>query len=173
MGSAHIRSNGVGRAQVQAGGVGHVSLSAGSPDVARYVPDGKWDVVIYDSPGGRTGAARSNNPGLQEVLLSGKMGTVVHEYTQLVANSYRSMLGARSSGKANGLLSTVEATVWPYWGYSKDRWVGEVKVGSASTPYGAADEFGRKNPDAKQHGSTTDGSHELRTALYMHLPYPL
>ena len=172
MGSAHIRANGVGRASVQSGGVGHVSMGPGSGDSARYIPDGKWAVVIYDSPGARVGAARSNNPGLAAALVSDKMGVVVQEYTTKVAATYAAMLGRRPGGTGR-LLASVEANVWPNQGYGKDRWVGEVKVGSASTPYGAADEFGRKSPKEGQRGSTTDGSHQLRTALYSVLPYPL
>jgi hypothetical protein len=122
-----------------------------------------YDVVIYPAP----------NKALAEVLLDGRLGTIVHDYTQKVAHTYATMLGARSSGKEGGLLSTVEANVWPYWGYTRDRWVGEVKVGSAESPYGAADEFGRKNPDRKQNNSRYDGSGQLRDALYMHLPHPI
>lgn len=110
------------------------------------------------------------NKALAEVLLSGKMGTVIHDYTQKVASTYATMLGSRSSGP---LLATIEANVWPYWGYNKDRWVGEVKVGSEAYPYGASDEFGRKNPAPGQNNSRYEGSGQLRAALYSVLPFPI
>jgi len=135
------------------------------------VNQGPWHVVIYDSPGARTGAFRSNNPGLAAVLRGPKLEVVVTDYTAKVAATYRSLLGARS--KSGDLAGTITATVIPNSGYSNDRWVGEVTVGSPTTPYGAADEFGRSNPDDKQRGSTTEGSNNLRTALYSVLPYPL
>lgn len=118
------------------------------------------DVKIYPYP----------NPALTQILLGGQLGTIVHDYTQKVAQTYANSLGQRSSGP---LLSTIEANVWPYWGYKKDRWVGEVKVGSSAYPYGAADEFGRKNPDPKQNESRYEGSHQLRNALYATLPFPI
>lgn len=120
-----------------------------------------YNVVIYPAP----------NKALSEVLLDGRLGTIVNDYTAKVAATYHTMLAARSTpkGKAH-LVDTIEANVWPYWGYRRDRWVGEVKVGSAENPYGAADEFGRGNPAAKQRGSTYWGSHQLRDSLYMHLP---
>lgn len=151
----------------------HVSVGAGQGASAVVKPGqpGPWHVVIYDSPGARTGAFRSNNPGLAAVLRGVKMEAVVTDYTAKVRNSYLALLGPRS--KSGDLAGTVQATVIPNSGYSRDRWVGEVTVGSAAAPYGAADEFGRKSPDDKQRGSTTDGSNNLRTALYSVLPYPL
>lgn len=172
MADVHIRpSVGGGHVQVTAGGSGsHVSMYAGAGGHVRLT-QGKLDVVIYDSPGGRTGAARAKNPGLTEVLLGGRLASVVADYTAKVASTYTAMLTAR--GGTGRLASTVEANVLPYSGYDRDRWVGEVTVGNAATPYGAADEFGRKNPDEAQRGSTTDGSNQLRTALYSVLPYPI
>lgn len=171
MGDVHIRPNGAGRATVQAGGGGgHVSMGPGTGTSARYVPNGKWDVLIYDTPGARVGAAKSNNPGLAAALLSPQMQAVVADYAAKVAATYRASLTTRGTGV---LASTVVANVNPNDGFDSDRWVGTVTVGSAAHPYGAADEFGRKNPDGKQRGSTTDGSHALRNALYSVLPYPI
>lgn len=170
MGEAHIRANAVGRVHVKPSSSGsHVKMTAGGAGHVQLVQEHWWGIHIYPYP----------NPGLAEALLDGRLGTIVHDYTQRVAQSYGQMLGARSSGKTDekgepaGLLSSIEANVWPYWGFKRDRWVGEVKVGNAKFPYGAADEFGRKNPDEKQRGSTTDGSHQLRSALYSVLPYPI
>lgn len=163
--STRIASNGTGRVHVRPGGSGnHVHMGAGGGGHVHYVSGGKWQVHIYPYP----------NPGLTAALLDGRMGTVVHDFTQRVAHTYAQSLGARSTGKSGGgLVSSIEANVWPYWGYKHDRWVGEVKVGDVKHPYGAADEFGRRNPDDKQHGSTYDGSHALRSALYSVLPYPI
>lgn len=171
MASSQILANGMGRVSVHAGGGGgHVALGPGTGSSARYVPNGKWEVVIYDAPGARTNTPRSNNPGLAEALLSPKMEAVVTDYTAKVRAAYEASLGSRGTGN---LRSTVQAMVVPNDGFSSDRWVGTVTVGSAAFPYGAADEFGRKNPDEKQRGSTTDGSHALRNALYSVLPYPI
>lgn len=165
MGDTRIIPNGVGRVHERPGGTGdHVKMSSGGGMVS-YVSNGKWDVRIYPFP----------NPGLAEVLLDGRLGSIVHDYTSRVASTYHTMLAARSGDPQKGsrLIDTVEANVWPYWGYKRDRWVGEVKVGSAANPYGAADEFGRGNPQGRQNSSTYEGSHQLRTALYMHLPHPI
>lgn len=159
--ASYIRANAVGNVHVRSGGSGHVQLQQGSGGNAPFVANGKWDVHIYPY----------NNPGLAEALLDGRLGTIMHDYTQKVAVTYGQMLGQRS--KSGGLVSSIEANVWPYWGYKKDRWVGEVKVGNAKNPYGAADEFGRSSPDEKQKGSTYEGSHQLRTALYSVLPNPI
>lgn len=172
MASTHIRANGAGSARVRSGGTGgHVAMGAGNGFSARYVPSGKWDVVIYDHPGGRSGLAKSNNPGLAAALRSDQMAAVVEDYTRRVAATYRTMLEARS--KSGNLAATIDARIIPDAGYASDRWIGEVTVGDAANPYGAADEFGRKSPDEDQRGSTTSGSRDLRTALYSVLPYPL
>ena len=166
MGDTRIRENGVGRVHERPGGSGdHVSMVSGG-GLANFVGNGKWDVVIYPDP----------NPALAEVLLDGRLGTIVADYTAKIASTYHTMLAARSSrdeGTGTRLIDTIEANVWPYWGYKRDRWVGEVKVGSAAVPYGAADEFGRSNPEDGQKGSTYEGSRQLRTALYIYLPFKI
>lgn len=90
------------------------------------------------------------------------MAGIVYDYAKKVESVYISKLGSRSSG---ALLSTVETSLPFIGGYKNDRYIGEVKVGSARRPYGAADEFGRTKY------AQYDGSGDLRDSLHAVLPY--
>lgn len=142
-------------------GGGHVSLSSGGAGHVNVV-DKHWDIVIYGPP----------NKALAGILMGDDMARIVGDYTVRVAETYKSMLGSRtrednrpSKQNKGHLLDTVTAYMNPNDGYSKDRWVGVVQVGSAELPYGGADEFGR-NKYAQYWGSA-----DLTEALRIHLPH--
>lgn len=144
--------------RIHGGGTNHVKVTPGKADVSFKpgdsdtveVSEKPWYVVTYGPP----------NKALAEVLLDGRLAKIVEDYTAQVASNYRTMLESRS-GNPPRLASTIQATVNPYWGFKRDRWVGEVSVGSEQSPYGAADEFGR-NQYAPYRGSA-----DLENALRM------
>jgi hypothetical protein len=129
------------------GGVANIAAGKSLVDIA----PGPWYIRLYGPP----------NKAIGEILLNGRVGSIVHDYTQRVAQTYSTMIETRS--RSGALAASITATVNPYWGYKRDRWVGEVRVGSSSTPYGAADEYGRNQY------SPYEGSGNLVDALYMHL----
>lgn len=125
-----------------------------------------YDIQIYGPP----------NPALTSILKGPQLENIVWNYTAKVAMTYRAQLegrrGPERRGKAGHLADTVNPHTISNGGYKRDRWVGEVTVGNAALPYGAADEFGRHSPTIYQRNSTYQGSNDLRTALYSVLPYP-
>lgn len=108
------------------------------------------DIKLYGPP----------NPALSEILKSARLRTIVAEKTAQVAAVYVNRITPRS--KSGRLRDGVQADVL-IGGFSKDRWVGEVR---STAEYAATDEFGRKNPAPGQRGSVYEGSHDLRDSLY-------
>lgn len=123
----------------------------------------KWDVRLYGPP----------NKALAGILMGEKLAAIVGDYTVKVAETYKTMLGPRTTTgdqrvqkKTNGhLIDTVNAYMNPNDGERKDRWVGVVSVGSPQIVYGQADEYGR-NAYAPYRGSG-----QLEDALNIHLPF--
>lgn len=139
----------------------HVRLSAGGGDNVKIVGS-PWYIQLYGPP----------NKALAGILMSDNVARIVGDYTTKVAETYKSLLGPRTtsdrraSKQAKGhLIDTVSAYMNPNDGYKKDRWVGVVQVGSAELPYGGADEYGRNRYAPYQ------GSDNLNDALRMHLPH--
>jgi hypothetical protein len=109
------------------------------------------------------------NPALTEILVNDRVQALTAEWTAKVGFSYVAKLQARShtdDRHPSFLESTVDASVF-IGGYENDRWVGEIRVGA---DYALADEWGRHRPAQGQHGSTTEGHHDLRDSLYENLP---
>lgn len=109
------------------------------------------------------------NPALAEILLGDRVRDVTWDWTAKVGGSYVAKLQARThtdDRHPSYLESTVDASVY-IGGYESDRWVGEIKVGA---DYALADEYGRHTPSPGQHGSTTEGHHDLADSLYENLP---
>lgn len=109
------------------------------------------------------------NPALSEILVGERLKGVVADWTAKVGFSYVAKLQARThtdDEHPSHMESTVDASVF-IGGFEDDRWVGEVRVGA---DYALADEWGRHRPAPGQHGSTTEGHHDLRDSLYENLP---
>lgn len=145
--------------RIKSGGTGHVSNRPGKAEVNYKATSSEppvdlsaktWDVVTYGPP----------NRAVAELLMDNRLANIINDYTLMVMSNYRTMLEARSSTPPK-LLGTLTASVNPYYGYRRDRWVGEVSVGSEQYPYGGADEFGR-NAYAPYRGSA-----DLENALRM------
>lgn len=110
------------------------------------------------------------NPALSEILLSTKTRDLTTEWSAKVIATYMTKLAARKSHRDHGtdphLEQTVDVLVY-VGGYDNDRWVGEITQHSI---YALADEWGRDFPSDGQHGSTTEGHHDLANSLYENLP---
>lgn len=113
------------------------------------------------------------NPALTEILVSQRLQAVTAEWTAKVGMTYLAKLGARphiDDRHPGALEAGIDANVF-IGGYESDRWVGEISDGgSDSVTYALADEYGRHSPSRGQHGSTTQGHHDLRDSLYENLP---
>lgn len=122
--------------------------------------DRRWDVKLYGPP----------NKVLAGILMGDRLAAIVSDYTVKVAETYKSMLGPRTTTKGDKtvhLIDTVSAYMNPNDGFKKDRWVGVVSVGDAQLPYGAADEYGRNRY------APYSGRNDLEDALRMHLPHKI